>query len=103
MKLVNHNKDNFYYDDSSCVMNGTIELNKVELEKVREYLGLRQKVAEMECDTYTRDNLPIAIESYDRWNGKSLLSLGVEGTKAIVKLFDLPNYKRQNYGIVLVN
>lgn len=112
MKLTNHNKDNYYYDNGGSVMNGTIEMTRQELEEAKRYMQVKLEVAKLENDTYTRDNLPIALTRITDWHMQglktfpstpSVLSLGIEGTKAIVKLYDLPNYKHQNYGITITN
>ncbi len=102
MKLVNHHKDNYTFDDSNdgSVMNGTIYVTESEYADIVRRIKASYRVAVKSSTTYRRDSLAHVINWTFRNHGNDKrLCLGVTATELIAKWYKLPNYKKQNYVI----
>lgn len=89
MKIINHNKNNYTYDNSGSVIRGTIEVTKDEWNIIKEYLR--------NSPSKSFDYMDIALERAEISYYDIFYSLGVTPTEMIFKHFNLPRYKRQNY------
>lgn len=96
MKVINHQKNNFY-DLDTYIMRGTIEMTPKEWTKAYLWLWGQYQKAIKDIATYERDSL----SSLKREQGK-IFSIGVCATKLLFKRFKLKNYKDQNYAIKIV-
>jgi len=96
MKLINHQKNNFYTIDS-YVMRGTIKMTAKEWQIAYLWLWGQYKKAVKNIDTYKRDSL----SSLNKEKGR-LFCLGVCATGLIANKHHLNNYKDQNYGIRII-
>lgn len=96
MKVINHHKGNYTFDDTQdgSVMYGTVKVTESEWRKVLEYL----KRAKYTSNTYHRDGLKHFWSwVYPKHKKLKRLCIGVSNTELVFKHFKLPNYKRQNY------
>ena len=97
MKVVNHNKNNFYHDSDGFVIRGTIYMNWAEYGQAEKMLTEKYEKAKKHNDTYIRDSL-----SYIRFiDDNGLVNMGVTATQLVFYAFNLPRYKHQNYMVVV--
>lgn len=102
MRLTNHQKDNSYTIDT-YVMRGTITMSLSEYKDAVEYLKRTYTRAVKLCDTYTRDSLsPFSFYYGHIEKPIKPVCFGVCATQLLVTKYRLPNYKDQNYGIVII-
>ena len=101
MKLINHRRNNNFYDIDNYVMRGTITMTRAEFQNAMEVLQRRLNRAIKECDTYIRDGL-MSKSWIVEPKAKSLFSLGVVATKLIANQYGLKNHRKQNYGIQIL-
>jgi len=101
MKLTNHNKNNHYTIDTFSIW-GTIEINQKEYKKVYEFLMAKRDKAIIDVETYMRDSLE-NIKYFQNKTAGDLFSFGVLATQLVAKKYGLKNYKKQNYGIKIIN
>ncbi len=102
MKLVNHRKENYTFDDtqSGSVMNGTIFVSEKEWKEIIKSLRKAYSRAKATSNTQIRDGLHHVFSWLLPTHGNDKrICLGVAATSLIVLKYDLKNYKRQNYVI----
>jgi len=102
MKITNHNKGNYTFDDScdGSVMYGTIKMTRKEFDNAIEFLKSRWRKSTKNTETYTRDALNHVFNWTIPNHGKDRrICLGVVATKLIFEHYKLPRYKKQNYVI----
>ncbi|MBP9771430.1 MAG: hypothetical protein KBD16_00685 [Candidatus Pacebacteria bacterium] len=102
MKLINHHKGNFTFDDShnGSVMYGTIYVTESEFADIVKRIKRSYRDAVRSCSTHRRDALSHVISWTLRNHGNDKrLCLGVTATALIAKWYKLPRYKHQNYVI----
>jgi len=102
MKLVNHHKDNYTYDDThdGSVMNGTIYMTAREWADMLKRLRKAYDRATRDCNTRIRDGLAHVFNWTLKHHGdKKRVCLGVTATSLIALKYNLKRYKHQNYVI----
>ncbi len=105
MKIVNHQKGKYTFDDTNngSVMYGSIYMSEKEFDDVVKFLRRRYAIAKRYNQTYKRDSLSHALDWTLKQHGSDKrICLGVCATELIFERYNLPRYKRQNYVICRV-
>jgi hypothetical protein len=99
MEIKNYYKQNCFNLETGTYIKGIIKMSYAEWCKAYDHLRKEHAKATKYIETYRRDALSNALNTFERHEP---FSIGVTGTYEIVKEYNLLNkYKNQNYAIII--
>jgi len=110
IKLINHHKGNYTYDDGGSVMYWSIYMTRDQFDKGMSHLKKVYEEAHDNCDTYIRDSLAYIYEwgkpvtpRTDIYTNDYRVCIGVTATKILCEYYNIARYKHtQNYIIIII-